>query len=64
MNQYTDYTRLEQLHREATFHRTVEIVRASDRTDWQSAQRQLQAIAARWTWGAPQAKRRSARGQR
>ena len=63
MNQYTDYAHLEQLRCEAAHHHTLEIVRDSDRTDWQAAQRQLLAIAARWTWGTPQAEPRGARGQ-
>ena len=53
MNQFTNPTHLEQLHREAASQRNLEPMRASDRTDWQNAQRQLLAIAARWTWGAP-----------
>lgn len=64
MNPYTNPAYLEQLHRDAALHRSLEIVRTSDRNDWQAAQRQLATIAARWIWGTPQAKLRDARGLR
>ena len=53
MNQYGNAAYLEQLHDEAALDRKLEPMRATDRADWRSAQRQLLSIAARWTWGAP-----------